>query len=220
MCEENSLDVVISPLKRFVDMIPMVEREKSVQIVDSNVTLKEMLLHHGIGHEACGKLFRKELWSKRSFPIGQLYEDYSVMYDLIMECTNVGILKDAFYYYRVREGSIMNTKLKKRELQILEVSETVTNQILQKRPEVAEYALYLQLVTYLQTMKRILEEDINAYGDEQKIILDFLRKNKFLIIKKWVKIKDKIKILSLLLNKKLFLYIYLAGEKKNQGKIL
>lgn len=102
----------------------------------------------------------------------------------------------------------MNTKLKKRELQILEVSETVTSHILQKRPEVAEYALYLQLVTYLQTMKRILEEDIHAYRDEQKIILDFLWKNKFLIIKKWVKIKDKIKILSLLLTKS-YLYIYI-----------
>ena len=222
LCEKNSLDIAISPLKRFVNTIPVVRSNEKmdIQIVNSDVALKEMLLHHGIGHEACGKLFRKELWSKRSFPVGQLYEDYSVMYDLIMDCKNVGIFKDAFYYYRIREGSIMNTKLKKRELQILEVSETVTSHILQKRPEVAEYALYLQLVTYLQTMKRILEEDIHAYRDEQKIILDFLWKNKFLIIKKWVKIKDKIKILSLLLNKKLFIYIYLVGEKQNQDKIL
>lgn len=98
LCEKNSLDIAISPLKRFVNTIPVVRSNEKmdIQIVNSDVALKEMLLHHGIGHEACGKLFRKELWSKRSFPVGQLYEDYSVMYDLIMVAKMLGFLKMPF----------------------------------------------------------------------------------------------------------------------------
>lgn len=217
-CDDNDVDIVIGQLQRFVDELTINNKKETVQFqtVDSNTALKKMLLHQDIGHEACGKLYKRKLWEKRKFPKGQLYEDYLVMYDLIMECENVGIIRKPLYYYRVRHGSIMNTKIERKELQILEVTEMVTNDIIQKRPEVGEYALYLQLVTCLKTMKRILDVGMDAYEDEQKKILTFVHKNKFLMMKRWVNIKDKIKIFCLMLNKNIFYYIYSMGERTNE----
>ena len=54
----------------------------------------------------------------------------------------------------------MHSRIEKKNLFLLDISETVTRSISEQVPEVQEEARYLQMVTYLKVMKGILDGGI------------------------------------------------------------
>lgn len=60
---------------------------------------------------ACNKLFRKDFWeqTKVSFPVGRYYEDLGTIPKLMGSAKRVIYVKEAFYFYLQRKGSIMHT---------------------------------------------------------------------------------------------------------------
>lgn len=221
IAEKSNCDVVIAGLQKFEDHVDKVSlSNQKFETVDHEEAMKRMFLHNGIGHEAWGKLYKRCLWKDIKFPVGKLYEDYASIYHVIAMCNSVSITQQKLYYYRIRQGSIMNTKIKNKELQILDVSNQVTGYIKESFPNLKEYAEYLQLVTYLKTMKRILDGGFNQYTEEQKIIMDYANSCKWIMKRDWVKAIDKIKFSTLLLNKHVFYCVYAIGEMKNRMNIM
>lgn len=216
VAEKSDCDVVMSAaqvFKKKVPKNPLYIADKCV--VDIEEAMKRMFLHMGLGHEPWGKLFDRKIWDMFRFPVGKIYEDYALLYKVIASCHKVAIIGTPLYFYRIRQGSTMNSAFKEKEFQIFEVSNSVTEFITNEMPNLKDYAEYLQLVTYLKTMKRILDCGFNRYEEEQRIIVDYTYSCKELVKKKWVKRTDKIKVWTLLLSKRLFYYIYDLAEKKN-----
>lgn len=116
-----------------------------------------MLLHQGIGHGAGGVFFRREVWGDLQFPVGILYEDYAVMYRAIARCAKVEVFPEPMYDYRIHTGSTMKSGIAEKNLVILDVGEDVTRFIAETVPVLKAEAEYLQLVTYLKTLKGILD---------------------------------------------------------------
>lgn len=61
----------------------------------------------GILHTAWGKLYSAKLREELVFPIGRLYEDQFVLYRLILNHI-CALINNSTYYYRGRDGSILN----------------------------------------------------------------------------------------------------------------
>ena len=59
---------------------------------------------------ACNKVCRKELFNDIKFPIGLYYEDLATMPKFAKGDVKIKFIGDALYFYRIREGSIMNKK--------------------------------------------------------------------------------------------------------------
>ncbi|MBE6922614.1 MAG: glycosyltransferase family 2 protein [Ruminococcaceae bacterium] len=55
-----------------------------------------------------GKLFRKELFQELRFPLGKWHEDEATTPILLYHAEKVVLVRSWLYYYRQREGSIMN----------------------------------------------------------------------------------------------------------------
>jgi len=61
---------------------------------------------------AWNKLYKKKLWESVRYPKGRIHEDEFVIHELLDKCKKVNFIDSKLYYYRQREGSIMNDKNK------------------------------------------------------------------------------------------------------------
>ena len=86
-------------------------------------------------------------------------------------------------------------------------------------PEVREEAEYLQLVTYLKTLKRILNSGFDCYPEAQERILRFVREHRDLTRRSWAKRADRIKVETLMKGRGLFYLIYTLAEMKNNHAV-
>jgi hypothetical protein len=64
----------------------------------------------GVTETAWSKLYRRELFDGLRFPLGRRHEDAFLMPRLFARANSLFILSDALYFYRLRPGSIMNTR--------------------------------------------------------------------------------------------------------------
>ena len=221
LCAQAKADVVIAQTEPFAEKIRFYKETEhaKAEVVSAAEALRRMFLHQKIGHEAWGKIYRRELWTAMEFPKGLLYEDYATIYRVVAQCRIVGILSEPLYYYRVRNGSIMHSGIREKNLILLDISEAVTQSMELLEPEVQEEARYLQLVTYLKVMKGILDTGFGNYQEAQSRIIHFVRETRDIVSRPWAKRADRIKVNTLLWNKYLFYWVYELGEWKNKQKL-
>lgn len=220
LCEQTGAEAAIAPILPFTETIPERSTEPpKTEVLSRDEILRRMFLHQGIGHEAVGKLYRRSLWKTRRFPKGTLYEDYATVYTVISDCKTAALCYEPLYYYRTRVGSIMHSGVKEKNLALLDVGESVTTYMEQNVPALREEAAYLQIVTSLKLMKGILDEGMDYYPEAQKRICAFVRSHRELVRRPWAKKADRIKVETLLLNKRLFYWVYELGERRNAQKL-
>jgi glycosyltransferase involved in cell wall biosynthesis len=69
---------------------------------------KEDLRLIDINNSACNKIFRRSLFVEIRFPKGKLYEDLFIVPILIYRANKLVRVKEAFYHYLQRDGSIVH----------------------------------------------------------------------------------------------------------------
>lgn len=219
--QRGDTDMAISGIIAFSDSKPVIAKNGYTEsFLETEVALTKMLLHDGIGHEACGKLFKAELWLKYRFPVGLLYEDYATIYYVASQSKKVAISKYPSYFYRVRSGSIMHSEIQERNFILLDISDEVTDFLIKRYPVLKEAAIRLNVVTYLKVLKMILDINMNAYISVQKRIIKHIKKHKnsFLDYGR-IRSIDKIKIYALEFGKYPFYCIYCVGDFINNLKL-
>ena len=201
-----------------IAMIPgQMLRESDSPVNDKGMTLdrvlvdamKKMMLRQNITHTSWGKLFTVNLWDDIRFPVGQNYEDYATTYHVFLHAKKVAYSFNRLYYYIQHDNSIMHQACSKKTLSVLDVSDTVTDDIIKKCRECQIEARALQTAVYLKNMQSILNTGLEAFPSYQKRIVHMVKRNvKSLLSAKQVPRNDKVKILLLMINKRLFLKVY------------
>lgn len=217
ICLKGDNDIALAGVKMFKNSCGCEEvYGGTIEYLDTEQIIGRMLIHDGYGHEAPGKLYHRKLWAHHRFPKGKLYEDYATIYKVAGEARKGGVYSVPLYYYRMRDGSIMRTVVKEKNLMLLDISDEVTKYISKRYPSLSELAVYLQTVTYLKLLKNILDSGFYKFEDKQKQIEDFVRQNrKMLLRSQKVKKTDKLKIATLSINKYLFYFVYKLGDWRN-----
>ncbi|PHG78415.1 glycosyltransferase family 2 protein [Bacillus wiedmannii] len=138
---------------------------------------KEFLIHHGIK-------FNEEL---------TYGEDYTLFLDILLKEGNYWVLKDAYYYYRSRKGSLVTHRLKMLE-QVLETTEFLMNShecqqnkevriALEKRKKyIQESIKYYQVIQPLKN-KDFMKSLFNLKANPSALFIILKRVPKFLKIK-------------------------------------
>ena len=99
----NSADFVSTGLLSVGDIMPMEENMK----VKFDLLGKEDFINHlfpnnfgRISVTACGKLYKKELFSEIRYPEGEIYEDLRVYLPLLLKCKKISVsMKPLYYWY-------------------------------------------------------------------------------------------------------------------------
>lgn len=84
-------------------------KDKSLIVMNQKQAVKELLFDRKIQNYVWNKLYKRKLFQGVYFPIGVIYEDISVMYDLIRKIEKLVYLPESKYNYYIRKDSIVNT---------------------------------------------------------------------------------------------------------------
>lgn len=94
-------------------------------------------------------------------------------------------------------------------LSVLDVADNVSEYLLTKWPESSDEILDLQAHTYLKNLQQILNSGNKAFLEYQNRIILFIKDNRHkLLTSNRVPLNDKVKIVSLMLGKGVFLKVY------------
>ncbi len=217
-CIRTRADVAVGDFMRFTEIeVPQERKKFASQAFGTEEALRRMLMNEGFGHQAWGKLFRRSLWETLRFPKGLLYEDYAVIYDVMLGAEKVTAVTDAMYFYRMQEGSIMHSRIGERNLTLLDTSERVTGMLSEQYPSLRGPAVRLQVVTYMRFLSDMLETDYRLFPDVQRRIIDTVKslKKEFLHAP-GVRRVDKMKLRALMAGKRVFYLMYKASDAKKK----
>ncbi len=222
VCQKMNTQIAVGGMEKFLDgtTIPdSLSAENPAECLKTVEALRRMLKNEGFGHEAPGKLYIRDLWNEIEFPFGQLYEDYSTVHKVMMKAEQIGILRKTVYCYRTRVGSIMNSCIQEENLELLDIAEQTTADIVKVYPQLWVEAKTLEVVTDLKLMEGILQGGKEKFPEAQSRILHNVKDYaKVLLKSEKVRKIDKLKILSLLIGRNVFMLSYKVGERANRIK--
>ena len=135
----------------------------------------ERALTSGVPVMTCGRLYRAELLSGIRFPEGKLYEDLSVMFDILLRTGRIVTFHtdtSARYFWRMRYGSITVSRFSPRHYDLIEISERIAAQISALFPDMDDSICVFQLNHYFRFLTMIFrsgtEKQYRAYVQEMR----------------------------------------------------
>ncbi len=179
------------------------------KVTTSEEIVRKICLCDGIDHTAWGKLFLAELWKDFKYPVGKLYEDYLTTYRVLSKADKIAYSDAKMYFYIQHNESIMHMKCSEKTLAVLDVADQETEFMLKTWPNISDEIMNLKVRVYLKNLQQILNSGMDDFPDYQIRIIKFIKTNSgYLLKSKKIRKAEKVKILSLLISKKLFLKLY------------
>lgn len=114
LCIETNSDIAQCDFCRFTNEKTVrkseLKKDRSNTYIYSNI---EMMMNLYGSKEypsvvAWTKLYRKDLFTDVQYPVGKLHEDTGATHKLFYKANHIAVTSEKLYYYRMREGSIMN----------------------------------------------------------------------------------------------------------------
>lgn len=152
--------------------VSLVETDK-IEILDINECLRRLFYQDGIETTATGKIYKKELFEDVRYPVGKLYEDIPVTYQLLKKANGGALISNVDYYYLQRKNSIQYQKFNDRKLDAITHWEMVLEDVDKEYPEL----ITASRCRYFGCLCNILFQINDNNAQQQKNLL-------------WNKIKD------------------------------
>lgn len=156
-----------------------------VAVIDREMAVQELLLDNTIQNYVWNKLYKRELFKTIRFPVGVVYDDINIMYELFRESNGVVYQETVKYNYCIRDTGVIKTNShKKREDALLSIEKRF-NDVEVDFPSLHKYNAF----AYVLWMIRIYTFTVRENGYDYEFIrkrLPLLQKlyeeNKLLLI--------------------------------------
>ncbi|MBU5480117.1 glycosyltransferase family 2 protein [Blautia sp. MSJ-19] len=124
-CAENDADTSVCYYQKFTDSYSDIDaKDMGHRICTGKDLISEIYAGKGekIAFVAWNKLYKKSLFEEHGilYPYRKQHEDIYTTYKLLYHSKKVCIVEGEMYYYRVRSGSIMNSKFSEKRLDAIE----------------------------------------------------------------------------------------------------
>lgn len=168
--EKTFADIVIgSMIEKKVDSNQSKELYKNkyvdYDVIPAERALELLASEKKIGTCAPNKLFNAKLLAGIRFPKGKIYEDKFVMHWIFGKCSAISFAKKAIYYYRGREGSIINSSFTLSKIDYMEASFDRLVYYVKYYPRFSKYVK----ANYVENMMRIIIDAIKSEADKELI---------------------------------------------------
>lgn len=128
---------------------------------------------------AHGKLFRRELIPYLHFPEGRLYEDVPTIWRVLQTVNVVGYIEEELYFYRKRQGSIVNATYKHERMDQLYFAEEIMRSITSSETELYYIAGSRCFFSALDNLTYV-----NAgFPEDEKYLIDAVKKYSKYVLK-------------------------------------
>lgn len=135
------------------------------------VMLQHMLYQKLFDTSACAKLYDISLFDNIRFPKGKLYEDLATTYKLFLKSKTISYSNDEIYYYFVRNNSITQSEFKEKDMDLIEISETLLKTLMEVdykmglRNKLTNAAISRYLSGNFTVLKKTNTEKLKKYND-------------------------------------------------------
>lgn len=166
--------------------IPTAHKAEEYSVFEGRELFCNMMEAHKVGVEAWRVLFKKEflMHNRLLFVEGLLHEDILFSFHCIMLVKRIVWIKEIYYLYRQREGSISNVKNKKREESLYFILSKLyaywsLNQFTERENEAIAYFFKIAYNQYQQyrLFSGVDEKEPNYYSFAEKYIQNLVRKD-------------------------------------------
>lgn len=187
----NQADISICKEKKFYeeDNIELnnTENEVVVDVLNSSEVLRKLDNIRTRFVYSWNKLYKKELFEKIRYPENMIYEDEWLSPKLIYKSSKIAYIDRCLYYYRQRQGSIVNSKFRVEKFdKVYALEDNVKFFKKNKEKELHEISTRVYVDTLLWTDKAALSELKDIDKDLKKLrstinehIIDIMKNSLF-----------------------------------------
>lgn len=153
--------------------------ENSITVFSPRETMLRMLYQKQLSMYAHGKLYDRKLFTAVRFPKGKLFEDVPTIWSIVKQVDKVAYVNYKLYFYRQRNGSIVNNTYSHRKMDQVyfskEILEEVKNDDELYKAAISKYFfcladIYAQVDKENKEDRKFLEKELKKY--EQIVSLD------------------------------------------------
>ena len=107
---QDDTDMVVAGYQKFTDgKTPDMNDDSRGHWIYNQEHVKKLMLGRKLPMYTHGKLYKADLFRDIRFPIGRLYEDFIITWEILKKIDSVSVVEKKMYFYRQREGSIVNS---------------------------------------------------------------------------------------------------------------
>lgn len=177
----NDSDVVCCDFKSFTDL-DSVQQAKNGIVASTETAYSGseavkafyQVQKHGLSWVAWAKLYRTELFANAGvhYPEGSIHEDMAVTYRLIDTAKKVIYLDRVLYWYRIRQGSIMNSGFDSKHLVLLTFSRQAIGYFLSRHEtDLADLATNYHIRISFTFLGKVKKEKTLSDREQKELLL-------------------------------------------------
>lgn len=177
------------------------------EVLSAKDCIKKMLYHRDVDTSAWAKLYHISLFKNISYPKGKLFEDIGTTYKFFLESKNISCGYKNKYNYYVRKNSIVTGSFSIKKFDLLEMTDKMGEKVLEIFPDLQKAVLRREVYARISTLNQMI--DIMNYEKEKKEIVLFIKRNGYKILLDFTApIRDKVAIILLYINKRLYAFFW------------
>lgn len=187
---------------------------RATEVIGSKECVSRFLYDDGISTSAWAKLYKKEIFRDIRFPERRLFEDVGTIYLTFLAAQKIVVGTGVKYDYMLRENSIVSRKFDARKLDMIDMTEQMTRDILDVYPDLEKGALRRRVYARFSTLNQMLSAGSEWDAKRQEIIAYIKSNACAILIDRKVPARDKIAILLLFMGYGIYKFIWLHVGKK------
>ena len=135
-------------------------------LLDAKTCIRRMLYHDGIDTSVWGKLYRRDLFDGVRYPVGKLFEDMGVTYQLFLRSGEIAVGWEMKYHYLIRANSIVTAQFNPHKLDLLEMTDRMAAEVTALWPDLAPAALRRQVYARFSTLNQTIGAEGELHREE------------------------------------------------------
>lgn len=169
---KHDADISIVELRHFCDDEDYYfDDEKNVKEFTSDEANCEMLYQNSFSMSACGKLFKREIFDKLSYPVGMLFEDVAIMYKAFDFAKRIVYSDAKLYGYRHRSNSITTNSFSIRDLDIIIISNQILEYFMNKSNSLIKASQAYALNCHFRILMNIPNNNFEKYKRDSELYI-------------------------------------------------
>ena len=187
------------------------------EVLDTNICLERMLYHDRIDTAAWAKMYHRDLFRKVLYPKGRIFEDIGTTYALMLQCRKIAVGYASKYNYVFHNNSIVNGQFTIKKLDMIDMTDKMASDVIEIFPALENAVIRRRVYARFSTLNQMLNEK-ERYNDIRVGIIGFIMNNGKLVLKnKKAPKRDKMAIILLRINYKLYKWIWLKYQNYIMG---
>ncbi|MDE5885512.1 MAG: glycosyltransferase [Oscillospiraceae bacterium] len=214
--QDADISIVCSQLVTDMNADTGIMEMMPVYTVDSQEAIRRMLTRDPYGVAVWGKLYVRSLFDDIRFPVGRLYEDMLTSPYVFANCHRVAYTKMPMYFYYQRTESTMNRPIREQDFQAFDGLREIIKFVDKRYPEIHDAAIcrYIDDSLIVFFHRAVWKEDYAQFVKQIKAKDKGIWKEG--MHNQYLKKTRKMQILMLLINIRLFQFVYRIKAKQEK----